>query len=101
MKRIRPWLNSVLSYLPSSLPQSGLAMDDYIAAVLDLAKVPDNSSFRTAIATQIMHIGPTSDKATKRSFVVALRKAISNQLAYEVIQREKKHRESVQDQSLS
>ncbi len=70
-----------------------MAMDAFIADVLDLAQVPDNSSFRAAIATQVMHIGPTSDSMPKRSFIVALRKAISNQLAYEVIQREKANRE--------
>lgn len=93
MKRIRACIRIALSYLPSSLPQSGQAMDIFIADVLELASLPDNSSFRTAIATQIMHIGPDSAKATKRSFIVALRKAVANQLAYEVIQREKASRE--------
>lgn len=93
MQRIRLILRILLSYIPTPLPQSGQAMDLFIADILQLAKLPDNSSFRTAIATQIMHIGPTSARACKQSFIVALKKAIANQLAYEVIQREKASRE--------
>ncbi len=76
-------------------------MDAFIQEVLELAQVPDNSSFRVAVCTQIMHISPNRDNKPKRAFVIALRKAISNQLAYEVIQQEKaKKDESVQDQKL-
>lgn len=94
--KVKRVLRLLYSYIPTNLPQSGLAMDAFILDVLDLAQLPDNSSFRTAIATQIMHLSPESAKSTKRSFIVALRKAVSNQLAYEVIQREKATREPVQ-----
>ncbi len=88
--RLKRLLRLFRSYFPSQLPQSGQGMDLFIADILDLAQLPDNSSFKTAIATQIMHVGPDSSRVAKRSFIIALQKAIANQLAYEIIQREKK-----------
>ncbi len=102
MKRLKRLYRVLRSFLPSQLPQSGSAMDAFIQEVLELAEVPDNSSFRVAVCTQLMHVSPDRDSKSKRAFVIALRKAISNQLAYQVIQQEKarKDEQSVQDESL-
>jgi len=48
--------------------------------------LPDMPSYRNAVATMIMHLPQTEDKAALSFFAKSIRKAMANQVAYEVIQ---------------
>lgn len=55
--------------------------------------LPDLPSYRHAIASMIMHLGPTVAVKPKRFFALSVLKAMSNQIAYENIQKLKKQEE--------
>ena len=55
-------------------------------SIITLAGFPVNPSFRQATLTMILHLGPTIAYKSKFYFVLSLRKAAANQIAYELVQ---------------
>lgn len=68
------------------LPMGELDFDDFSDSVLKTYNIPDLPSYRHAIAASMMHLPPTQAKKSKRYFGFIVRKAVSNQIAYEKIQ---------------
>ena len=97
MKKLKSVIRVIRSYLPSRLPQTGMAMEAWVVDVLALAKVPDNDSFRQAIASELMNLDGLINKKAKQYFVKVIQKRIVNQLAYQIIEgireKEKQQRE--------
>lgn len=62
-------------------------------------------SYRHAIATMIMHLGPTTSRKSNYYFASSIRKAMANQIAYQVIQDlkadEEKSVENIPEQQLA
>lgn len=86
------------SLLPSKLPESAPEFSAWSDSILELGDLPKNDSFQGAIATMVLHLGPTVGWKAKYFFLVALRKSMANQLAFGVLEsikaREKAARES-------
>lgn len=79
-------LKVVKSFLPQRLPQSEAAMLRLCEEVCDLGKLPNNNSFKQAIATSIMHVGQDSVTYTQRRILNGLRRSIANQVSYNILQ---------------
>ncbi len=73
--------------LPVGLPIGDLAFDDFCTELFQVYQIPDFPSYRNAIATMIMHLGPTKYYKSPFYFCLAVKKAQANQVAYEVTQR--------------
>lgn len=86
LKRLTRPFRRMAAFIPRKLPTGMLALETFIADVVELYQVPDFPGYHQAVATMIMHIKPDKCTATKRFFGVALYKAMANQVAYEKIQ---------------
>lgn len=69
------------SFLPEALPTTDAQLERLCAAISALTGYPNNDSTKFAVATMILHANSNTFKATKRSFVVQLRRAAANQAA--------------------
>lgn len=97
-QKVKRALRTVASYIPTDLPQTDAAFQAWMSDVLNLAKLPENDSFANALATQVLHLGPTVSSKPKAYFVSGLKAAVSKQAAYSVVEdirrREKAAREA-------
>lgn len=57
-------------------------LDKMSDEIFKLAELPDQPSYRHAIASAIMHLDPITDRKELAFFAKAIRKAISNQVAF-------------------
>lgn len=76
----------VRSYFPQSLPKGLTELELFSQSIFKIYKLSDHPSFHHAVATMIMHLGPTTHKKSKRYFAVSIFKTMANQVAYEKIQ---------------
>lgn len=70
----------------SPLPRTVYELDSFCDDVLTVNGLPDNPSYRQAMASAIMHLGPVTDKAPKSFFAKSVKKAMANHAAFEKIQ---------------
>ena len=76
---------------PHPLPCKGISdLDKYSDEIFATYDLPDLPSYRNAIASMIMHLGPTCAWKAPYFFAISVRKAMANQIAYEKIQLLKK-----------
>lgn len=76
----------MLSFFPTPLPRGMEEFDTYIDNLLELYDIPQLDSYRHAVATMIMHLGPTTSKIAPRYFAHSIFKAMANEVAYQKIQ---------------
>lgn len=76
----------VAGFVPTALPVGKEEFNKFCASIFYTYDLPALPSYKHAIASMIMHLGPTKAKATKRFFALSVKKAMSNQVAYEIIQ---------------
>lgn len=92
-KSLKRTIRLVAAFFPSALPQSDLDLDAWLGTTLALAELPNNDSFRRALCSHIMHLGSTVGYKQRLYFVLAIRKDVANQTAFNEIdavnQREK------------
>lgn len=81
---------------PTRLPTGLDEFEKFTTNILTAYKIPDMPGYRQAIATMIMHLSPTTDKKSKLYFAKAVRKAQSNQIAYQVIQKIREEQEKTE-----
>ena len=81
-----------IKYLfPHPLPCNGMTeLDDFSTDIFTTFDLPDLPSYRNAIASMIMHLGPTVAYKAPVYFAICVKKAMANQIAYEKIQSLKK-----------
>lgn len=80
----------ILGFISSPLPYGMEQFDNFCTDLFYTYGLPDNPSYRHAIATQIMHLGPTTNRKPKRYFAKTTLKSMANQIAYLKIQEMKK-----------
>lgn len=80
----------VMALFPSALPQSDAGFANWAAEVLDIAGLPVNDSFVSALGTQILHLKPTVAYKAKVYFILSLKKSIANQCAFNFIESARK-----------
>jgi hypothetical protein len=97
-KHVKRAIQYTAALFPSALPQTNAAYEAWADDVLALASLPLNDSFKQALATQVLHLGPTTAYKSKFYFILGLKAAVSKQAAYGVVdairQKEKAERES-------
>jgi len=83
---IKKFLYRLRGYFPSRLPVGASDFHKFADSVFWTYNLPNLPSYRHAIASMIMHLGPQVESAPKRYFARTIKKAMANQVAYEVIQ---------------
>lgn len=83
-------LNQLFGLFPSKLPTGVAEFKDWADSIFYTYDLPDMPSYRQALASMIMHLGPTVDRKPKLFFAKSVKKAQANQIAYEEIQKLKK-----------
>ena len=79
-------LKQLSGYLPTDLPVGMTDLENFSTDIFKTYDIPDKRSYRHAVATMIMHLGPQTNKVPKMYFVKSIRKAMANQIAFEKIQ---------------
>lgn len=74
-------LRLVPTLIPRRLPQGMTESKAWSDSIVKAAGVPDNDSFRFAIAAMILQLGPLKAFKSKFYFVLALWKGAANQIA--------------------
>lgn len=80
--------------MPRKLP---VTLKDFVAfsdEVFEAFDLPAEPSYRSAIATMVMHLGPTVTHKPPKYFAQSIKKAMANQVAYEVTQIAKREAEA-------
>jgi hypothetical protein len=84
-------LKKVKFMFPHQLPSMGISeLDQFSNEIFEVYDLPDLPSYRNAIASMIMHLGPAVAWKAPIYFAICVRKAMANQIAYEKIQQLKK-----------
>lgn len=97
MNRLKKLKLQLLQLFPTKLPLTVDEFDKMIAEILEANDLPNEASFKHAIASAIMHLGPVTASKPKRFFAQSVRKAIANQVAYDKMkQLEKEEAERIQ-----
>lgn len=82
MNKIKIILKKIRAFFPSALPTTMDELNAYTEEVLEVWGISTQDSYRHAIATMIMHLGPTTAYKSKIYFVLSVKKAMANQLAH-------------------
>lgn len=78
---VKKLFKKIKSYFPQRLPVGVTAFNFWADEIIVLAKCPNNDSFKFALATMIINLGPTRNKAPKNYFVKALQAGMAKQVA--------------------
>lgn len=74
------------AYFPSPVPQGITEFESWAKSIIDLYGFPDNDSVRFALATMILHSGPTAAATSKRYFGLMVKAGAAKQVASQVFQ---------------
>lgn len=99
----RRFLTKARAFFPSALPLTPADHTAWASEILELGGFPDNSSFRHALATMVMHLPQLTTYKSKVWFVWNLKRSIANQTAYQVmtdIKEATKNEQSVQEREV-
>lgn len=86
----------LLSLLPTLLPTTPKDLETFCSDIIQLGAWPANDSFRHAIATMILHLGPETIRKPKYYFYKAVFSSITKQNAYQ-LQQDLKRKEKSKD----
>ena len=88
-------LQFLRGFLPKSLPVGVREFNQFCESIFTVYGLPDLPSYRHAIGTMIMHLGPVTFYKAPWFFALSVKKAMANQVAYEMLmelkEAEKKH----------
>jgi hypothetical protein len=94
MKKI---LKRIKALLPSKLPQGVTEFNLWADEIIEIYDMPNNDSIRFALATALMHLGPTDAYKPKEYFGRILIKGAAGQVAYGMMQELKKKQAEEQE----
>lgn len=72
------------NYFPSAVPQGIAEFDTWSSSIIRTYGFPDNDSVRFALATMILHSGPTAAYASKRYYALMVKAGAAKQVASQV-----------------
>ncbi len=75
----------LLHLFPSPLPKGHAEFKAFLEDLYTTYDIPPEDAYKQAVATMIMHLGPTVHRKSRRFFYKSIRKAQANQVAYEMI----------------
>lgn len=79
-------LKFVRGFFPKRLPTGLKDFDAFAAMIFDVYNLPALPSYKHAVASMIMHLGPTTAYKAPWFFAISVKKAMANQTAFEIIQ---------------
>ena len=103
-KKLKKLAKKLMCFVPQELPTGLSALDKYSDNIFDTWDLPALPSYRQAISSMIMNLGPTKHREAPYYFVKAVKKAMANQVAYEKIQqlrKEEKKFDEAHEQAVS
>lgn len=74
------------AWFPTKIPTGVAEQNAWVDSIIDLYAFPNNDSLRFAIATMILHGGPTEARKPKRYFYLAVSAGMSRQVAADAMQ---------------
>lgn len=90
MKQLKRAFWFVRGFLPSRLPLTRDELITFCDRIIFVYGLPDFPSYKQLIATLIMHVEQKTVYKSYRYFAVACKRAMANEIAYQVIQDLKK-----------
>ncbi len=84
-QKISKLIKWALSFIPTALPQTEADHAKWSTEVLEVAGLPDNTSFRIAISSMVLHLDSGTARASKQGFIRQLKRSIANQCAYNIM----------------
>lgn len=85
LTKIKQFLSKLRNFLPSALPRGMSDFDSWSDDVISTYDLPANDSIKFALATMILHLGPTDSHKSKRYFAKCVLKGMSAQVASSVM----------------
>lgn len=89
-------VNKILFCLPTQLPLGIPAFLTWSQSIIDTYDFPDNDSVRFALATMVLHLGPTTAYKSKRYFSVCVKAGAAKQIAGAIFTEIKQKQEAAQ-----
>lgn len=88
LNNIKKYLLSLLTYIPTRLPQGMAEFDVFVDSMIKIADFPTDSvdDIKFVVATLVMHLGPTAAYKPKRYFILAVKAGAAKQVASGVFQ---------------
>jgi hypothetical protein len=83
-------MTSAEETMTTTLPTTLEGFHQFADSIFEDYELPNLPSYRHAIATMIMHLDPTVIEVERSYFAKSIKKAMANQIAYDVIQTIKK-----------
>jgi len=95
VSKLKKLIKKQRAMFPTRLPVGATELKSFCDSIFEIYDLPSHPSYRHAIASMIMHLGPTKDSAPMAFFAKSVRKSMANQVAYDLIDkiREEKQNE--------
>lgn len=74
-------MSKLRAYFPSAVPQGMAEFDIWAKSIITIYDFPDNDSVRFALATMILHSGPTAAYLSKRYLALMVKAGAAKQIA--------------------
>ena len=85
MQKLKRLFRLFLGLFPSALPIGAKELNEFTANIFGLYIIPDLPSYRLAIATMMMHLGPQEAFKSKFWFYRSIRAAQAKEVAYQLV----------------
>lgn len=79
--KVKKVLRFIRAFFPSAVPIGMTDFDSWAYDIIDLYNLPNNDSVRFALATMIMHSGPTAAYKSKFYFNLMIKASMAKQIA--------------------
>lgn len=86
IKAVKRFLAYLAGFFPSAVPIGRTDFDTWATSIIDTYQFPDNDSVRFALASIVMHMGPTSAYKPKYYFALVIKAGAAKQVAASVFQ---------------
>lgn len=83
--KIKFLLRQIRARFKSNLPRNEVEHAAWAGDILELAGLPDNDSFRHALASMVLHLNAGVIRVPKYHFIKELVRSIANQAAYNIM----------------
>lgn len=93
------FIQIVRGFFPAKLPLNLADFEIYASSIFELYDVPDMPSYRHAIASGIMRLGPITAYKSKFYFALSVKKAMANEIAFQNIQLLKKQEQEYNEKA--
>ena len=92
MDKLARWFKLFLGLFPQPLPRGVSELNNFYTNFFSMYDIPDLASYRLALATMMMHMGPTTAYKSPFWFYRSIRAAQAKETAYQVIAEDREAR---------